>query len=150
VLWPSILHPSGDAPRTARPIFRFNRDFYDLDERGHPVGCRNLDQLHARIKQHMLRRRDSARLKSIPRIESANCDPPGCPGGAGGSRHSSPPRFYGFRFAPPFKRSKRLGRPGTKSPLGSPRQRSRSRGASRRSGAGKHALIGSSESVGHS
>jgi hypothetical protein len=39
------------------PLFRFNREFYELDDRGRPVGYRNLDQLHARIKPFMVRRR---------------------------------------------------------------------------------------------
>ena len=44
-------------PKILGPLFRFNRDFYDLDERGRPTGYRNLDQLHARIKPCLLRRR---------------------------------------------------------------------------------------------
>lgn len=44
-------------PAVLGPLFRFNRDFYELDERGRPIGCRNLDLLHQRIKPFMLRRR---------------------------------------------------------------------------------------------
>jgi superfamily II DNA or RNA helicase len=44
-------------PALLGPLFRFNREFYELDDRGRPVGYRNLDQLHARIKPFMLRRR---------------------------------------------------------------------------------------------
>jgi len=44
-------------PAVLGPLFRFNRDFYELDERGRPIGCRNLDVLHQRIKPFMLRRR---------------------------------------------------------------------------------------------
>ena len=44
-------------PSVLGPLFRFNRDFYELDERGRPSSFRNLDQLHARIKPYMLRRR---------------------------------------------------------------------------------------------
>jgi hypothetical protein len=44
-------------PAVLGPLFRFNRDFYELDERGHPSGYRNLDLLHARIQPFMLRRR---------------------------------------------------------------------------------------------
>ncbi len=44
-------------PSILGPLFRFNRAFYELDERGEPSGFRNLDQLHARIKPFMLRRR---------------------------------------------------------------------------------------------
>ncbi|MBI4024872.1 MAG: DEAD/DEAH box helicase [Verrucomicrobia bacterium] len=39
------------------PLFRFNREFYTLDDRGRPAEYRNLDRLHARIKPYMLRRR---------------------------------------------------------------------------------------------
>ena len=31
-------------PAVLGPLFRFNRDFYELDERGRPVGYRNLDR----------------------------------------------------------------------------------------------------------
>jgi ERCC4-related helicase len=44
-------------PAVLGPLFRFNRDFYELDDRGRPTGCRNLDLLHQRIKPFMLRRR---------------------------------------------------------------------------------------------
>ena len=43
-------------PSVLGPLFRFNRDFYELDERGRPIGYRNLDVLHQRIKPFMLRR----------------------------------------------------------------------------------------------
>src|SRR2546428_631812 len=32
-------------PTVLGPLFRFNREFYELDERGRPSGYRNLDQL---------------------------------------------------------------------------------------------------------
>lgn len=38
------------------PLFRFNRDFYELDEQGKPVGYKNLDVLHQRVRPIMLRR----------------------------------------------------------------------------------------------
>jgi superfamily II DNA/RNA helicase len=44
-------------PHIFGPLFRFNRDFYQLDEKGHAVGYRNLDQLHERLQPIMLRRR---------------------------------------------------------------------------------------------
>ena len=44
-------------PGILGPLFRFNREFYELDDRGRPAGYRNLAQLHARIKPFMLRRR---------------------------------------------------------------------------------------------
>ena len=39
------------------PLFRFNREFYELDDRGRPLGYRNLIELHKRISPVMLRRR---------------------------------------------------------------------------------------------
>ena len=39
------------------PLFRFNREFYELDEKGRPIGYRNLDELHRRLQPIMLRRR---------------------------------------------------------------------------------------------
>ncbi|MDT8397076.1 MAG: DEAD/DEAH box helicase [Pseudomonadales bacterium] len=39
------------------PLFRFNRDFYQLDEKGRAIGYKNLDRLHERLKAIMLRRR---------------------------------------------------------------------------------------------
>ena len=44
-------------PRLFGPLFRFNRDFYELDGRGRPTGYKNLDELHRRLRSVMLRRR---------------------------------------------------------------------------------------------
>ena len=44
-------------PSVLGPLFRFNREFFDFDERGRPEGYRNLDVLHERIKPFLLRRR---------------------------------------------------------------------------------------------
>ncbi len=44
-------------PEIFGPLFRFNRDFYDLDERGRPAGYKNLDEMHRRLSGVMLRRR---------------------------------------------------------------------------------------------
>jgi len=44
-------------PHIFGPLFRFNRDFYQLDERGHAVGYKNLDKLHEKLQPIMLRRR---------------------------------------------------------------------------------------------
>lgn len=44
-------------PQVLGPLFRFNRDFYQLDENGRPAGYKNLDELHRRLKPYMLRRR---------------------------------------------------------------------------------------------
>ncbi len=44
-------------PHLFGPLFRFNRDFYQLDEKGRAIGYKNLDQLHKRLQPIMLRRR---------------------------------------------------------------------------------------------
>ncbi|MFQ5740378.1 MAG: DEAD/DEAH box helicase [Acidobacteriota bacterium] len=44
-------------PYLLGPLFRFNRDFYQLDERGRPCGYKNLDILRQRIRPLLLRRR---------------------------------------------------------------------------------------------
>src|SRR5438093_2144532 len=53
-------------PSVLGPLFRFNRDFYILDERGRPKEFCNLDQLHARIKPYMLRRRKAEVETELP------------------------------------------------------------------------------------
>ena len=53
-------------PSVLGPLFRFNREFYDLDERGRPVGYRNLDKLHERIRPFMLRRRKADVETELP------------------------------------------------------------------------------------
>ncbi|HEY3854144.1 MAG TPA: DEAD/DEAH box helicase [Verrucomicrobiae bacterium] len=53
-------------PSVLGPLFRFNRDFYELDEKGRPIGCRNLDVLHQRIKPFMLRRRKAEVETELP------------------------------------------------------------------------------------
>jgi hypothetical protein len=44
-------------PGLLGPLFRFNRDFYELDERGRPVNYKNLQDLKDRLAPVMLRRR---------------------------------------------------------------------------------------------
>ena len=44
-------------PHIFGPLFRFNRDFYQLDEKGRAIGYKNLNHLHARLQPVMLRRR---------------------------------------------------------------------------------------------
>jgi len=44
-------------PHIFGPLFRFNRDFYQLDEKGRAIGYKNLDQLHEKLQLVMLRRR---------------------------------------------------------------------------------------------
>src|SRR6185295_19439412 len=53
-------------PSVLGPLFRFNRDFYELDDKGRPIGYRNLDQLHERIAPCMLRRRKAEVETELP------------------------------------------------------------------------------------
>jgi hypothetical protein len=53
-------------PSVLGPLFRFNRDFYNLDERGRPIGYSNLEQLHGRIKPFLLRRRKADVEAELP------------------------------------------------------------------------------------
>ncbi|MDH3472858.1 MAG: DEAD/DEAH box helicase [Rhodospirillales bacterium] len=53
-------------PGLLGPLFRFNRDFYELDERGRPVDYRNLEELHRRLGPVMLRRRKSDVEDQLP------------------------------------------------------------------------------------
>jgi hypothetical protein len=48
------------------PLFRFNRQFYKLDERGRPTGLKNLDELHRRLEGILLRRRKDEVEKELP------------------------------------------------------------------------------------
>ena len=53
-------------PEALGPLFRFNRDFYELDERGRPVDYKNLAELRARVQPLMLRRRKADVEKELP------------------------------------------------------------------------------------
>lgn len=53
-------------PRVLGPLFRFNRDFYQLDDNGRPTGYRNLTALHERIRPIMLRRRKAQVETELP------------------------------------------------------------------------------------
>ena len=53
-------------PPVLGPLFRFNREFYDLDERGRPAGYQNLDELHERIRPFLLRRRKADVETELP------------------------------------------------------------------------------------
>jgi superfamily II DNA or RNA helicase len=53
-------------PRALGPLFRFNRDFYQFDDRGRPAGYRDLGRLHERIAPYMLRRRKSDVETELP------------------------------------------------------------------------------------
>ena len=43
-------------PAILGPLFRFNREYYELDEFGKPVGTKNLDKLQQRLRPVMMRR----------------------------------------------------------------------------------------------
>lgn len=53
-------------PTVLGPLFRFNREFYQLDDRGRPSGYKNLDRLHARIQPYLLRRRKADVESELP------------------------------------------------------------------------------------
>ena len=53
-------------PEIFGPLFRFNRDFYDLDERGRPAGFKNMAGLNRRLKPVMLRRRKADVESELP------------------------------------------------------------------------------------
>src|SRR5258708_5253915 len=59
-------------PSTLGPLFRFNREYYDLDDRGRPVAYRNLDKLHHRIRPYMLRRRKADVETELPERTDRN------------------------------------------------------------------------------
>src|SRR5699024_8554580 len=39
------------------PLFRFNREYHELNDKGRPVGYKNLDAMHRRLRPVLLRRR---------------------------------------------------------------------------------------------
>ena len=53
-------------PKILGPLFRFNRDYYVLDDRGRPAGYQNLDLLSERISPVMLRRRKDEVEDELP------------------------------------------------------------------------------------
>ncbi len=53
-------------PDLVGPLFRFNREFYELDERGRPVDYKNLSELRRRLQSVMLRRRKSDVESELP------------------------------------------------------------------------------------
>jgi len=53
-------------PSLLGPLFRFNREYYELDERGKPSGYRNLDRLRERVRPLLLRRRKSDVETELP------------------------------------------------------------------------------------
>jgi hypothetical protein len=53
-------------PQVLGPLFRFNRDFYELNDKGRPVGCKNLHLLRQRLQPYLLRRRKADVEKELP------------------------------------------------------------------------------------
>ena len=53
-------------PAILGPLFRFNREYYQLDERGRPAGYRNLDKLRERVRPILLRRRKADVETELP------------------------------------------------------------------------------------
>ncbi len=53
-------------PAILGPLFRFNRDFYEFDDRGRPVAFKNLPQLHERVRPVLLRRRKAEVETELP------------------------------------------------------------------------------------
>lgn len=53
-------------PGLLGPLFRFNRDFYQFDDRGRPLEYRNLDQLRERVRPVLLRRRKAQVETELP------------------------------------------------------------------------------------
>ncbi len=53
-------------PEIFGPLFRFNRDFYELDDRGRPIAFKNMAELNRRLKPVMLRRRKADVENELP------------------------------------------------------------------------------------
>ena len=53
-------------PDLLGPLFRFNREFYELDAKGRPSGFRNLEELARRVSSVMLRRRKEDVENELP------------------------------------------------------------------------------------
>jgi SNF2-related domain/Helicase conserved C-terminal domain len=53
-------------PEIFGPLFRFNRDFYELDDRGRPIAFKNMVELNRRLKPVMLRRRKADVENELP------------------------------------------------------------------------------------
>ena len=53
-------------PNVFGPLFRFNREFYQLDDRGRPAEYRNLSRLHERVRPLLLRRRKADVETELP------------------------------------------------------------------------------------
>jgi superfamily II DNA or RNA helicase len=59
-------------PSLFGPLFRFNREYYELDDRGRPSAYRNLDKLRLRVKPFILRRRKADVETELPERTDRN------------------------------------------------------------------------------
>jgi superfamily II DNA or RNA helicase len=59
-------------PALLGPLFRFNREYYELDDRGRPAAYRNLDKLQERIGPRLLRRRKADVETELPERSDRN------------------------------------------------------------------------------
>jgi hypothetical protein len=59
-------------PEVFGSLFRFNREFYELDDKGRPEAYRNLRALHERVRPLMLRRRKSDVEDELPERTDEN------------------------------------------------------------------------------
>jgi superfamily II DNA or RNA helicase len=59
-------------PTVLGPLFRFNREYYRLDDRGRPAGYQNLERLQERIRPFLLRRRKSHVETQLPERTDRN------------------------------------------------------------------------------
>ncbi|HKL20424.1 MAG TPA: DEAD/DEAH box helicase, partial [Tichowtungia sp.] len=53
-------------PARLGSLFRFNREYYDFDDRGRPAEYKNLDRLHERVRPLMVRRRKADVETELP------------------------------------------------------------------------------------
>ncbi len=53
-------------PYILGPLYKFQQDFYQFDERQKPVGYKNLDELHRKLKPVVLRRRKKDVEEQLP------------------------------------------------------------------------------------
>lgn len=53
-------------PAVFGPLFRFNRLYHELDDKGRPAGYKNLDKMHEQLSPFLLRRSKSLVEKQLP------------------------------------------------------------------------------------
>ena len=53
-------------PKIFGPLFRFNREFYKLDEQGKAIGYKNINLLHKKLQPIMLRRKKEEIEQQLP------------------------------------------------------------------------------------